>query len=86
MTDDGEVQTVIKPIYSFFGFFTRPDVVLFLRVLWDIGLGICFVLGIAISFFTGLRGPLFGIVSIAIGVWTLAAGWRALKLEKAARR
>ena len=71
-----------NPFYIFLDFFSRPDVVLFLRVIWDIGLGIAFVLGIALSFFSDAKGPLFGVVSILIGVWTLVAGLRALKLEK----
>ena len=71
-----------NPFYFFLDFFSRPDVVLFLRVIWDVGLGIAFVLGIALSFFSDAKGPLFGVVSILIGVWTLVAGLRARKLEK----
>jgi uncharacterized membrane protein len=71
-----------NPLLVFLDFFSRPDVVLFLRVIWDIGLGLAFVLGIALSFFSDAKGPLFGVISILIGVWTLVAGLRALKLEK----
>jgi len=73
---------ILKPFYSFFSYFSRPDVVLFLRVIWDIGIGICFVLGIALSLLSDFKGPLFGVISIAIGVWTLIAGCRAFKLER----
>jgi hypothetical protein len=78
---DGE-YLLKNPLYVFLDLFSRPDVVLFLRVFWDIGLGIAFVLGIVLSFFSDAKGPLFGVVSILIGVWTLVAGLRALKLEK----
>lgn len=72
-----------NPLYIFLDFFSRPDLVLFLRVIWDVGLGITFVLGIALSVFSDVKGSLFGVISILIGVWTLVAGLRARKLQKA---
>ncbi len=69
-------------IFIFLNFISRPDIVLLLRVAWDIALGLAFVLGIALSFFGGIRGPIFGFASIIVGAWTLIAGIRARRLER----